>query len=25
VTDVWPIVPRGPLDGGLLAMLEGGQ
>ena len=22
VTDVWPIMPRGPLDGGLLMMLE---
>ena len=24
VVDVWPIMPRGPLDGGLLAMLEAG-
>ena len=24
VTDVWPILPRGPLDHGLLAMLEAG-
>jgi hypothetical protein len=22
VTDIWPIMPRGPLDNGLLAMLE---
>ena len=25
VVDVWPILPRGPLDGGLLASLEAGQ
>jgi D-serine deaminase-like pyridoxal phosphate-dependent protein len=25
VIDVWPILPRGPLDGGLLASLEAGQ
>jgi D-serine deaminase-like pyridoxal phosphate-dependent protein len=25
VVDVWPIMPRGPLDGGLLAMLESGR
>jgi D-serine deaminase-like pyridoxal phosphate-dependent protein len=25
VVDVWPIMPRGPLDGGLLAMLEAGS
>jgi len=24
VTDIWPILPRGPLDHGLLAMLEAG-
>jgi D-serine deaminase-like pyridoxal phosphate-dependent protein len=24
VVDIWPIMPRGPLDGGLLAMLEAG-
>ena len=24
VTDVWPIMPRGPLDNGLLALLEAG-
>jgi D-serine deaminase-like pyridoxal phosphate-dependent protein len=24
VTDIWPIMPRGPLDHGLLAMLEAG-
>jgi len=24
VIDIWPILPRGPLDGGLLAMLEAG-
>jgi D-serine deaminase-like pyridoxal phosphate-dependent protein len=25
VSDVWPIMPRGPLDGGLLAMIEAGR
>jgi D-serine deaminase-like pyridoxal phosphate-dependent protein len=25
VADVWPILPRGPLDGGLLASLEAGR
>jgi D-serine deaminase-like pyridoxal phosphate-dependent protein len=25
VTDIWPILPRGPLHGGLLAMLEAGR
>jgi D-serine deaminase-like pyridoxal phosphate-dependent protein len=25
VVDIWPILPRGPLDGGLLAMLEAGR
>jgi len=25
VVDIWPILPRGPLHGGLLAMLEGGR
>ena len=25
VTDIWPILPRGPLDGGLLGMLEAGR
>lgn len=25
VTDIWPIMPRGPQDGGLLAMLEAGR
>ena len=25
VVDIWPIMPRGPLDGGLLAMLEAGR
>jgi D-serine deaminase-like pyridoxal phosphate-dependent protein len=25
VTDIWPIMPRGPLDGGLLRMLESGR
>ena len=24
VIDIWPIMPRGPLHGGLLAMLEAG-
>jgi D-serine deaminase-like pyridoxal phosphate-dependent protein len=25
VTDIWPILPRGPLHGGLLSMLEAGR
>lgn len=25
VTDIWPILPRGPMDHGLLAMLEAGR
>ncbi len=25
VTDIWPVMPRGPLHGGLLNMLEAGQ
>jgi D-serine deaminase-like pyridoxal phosphate-dependent protein len=25
VVDIWPIMPRGPLHGGLLTMLEGGR
>jgi D-serine deaminase-like pyridoxal phosphate-dependent protein len=25
VVDIWPIMPRGPLDGGLLGMLEAGR